>query len=437
MGRRGENIRYRKWDKRWEARVVCGPPVNGKTQYKYIYGKSYKEVRMKKKALEKLLDEASERNNTWHLGEVSKCNKVYLPGGAMERNKVEQPGGSGEPSAVQPSCPEACPSYLGEITFIEAEETWLESKKMVLKDSSYATYSYLARHYLMPMLGDLQLNSITGDTLKDLFACLREHGRNRSDRPLSDKTMCDIRMVLVQILSYAASHGMMANVPECPSVPARKPSAKALETLEQGKMEDAAILEDTNFTVAVILLLYSGLRDGEICGLKWGDIDLAGGVLHVQRTVTRIRNTDSESPKTKVVIGSPKTECSRRTVPLPDWIIRYLEDRRLGDDIYVATGTRKYMEPRAFLGKFKRFLSRNRLADCTVHTLRHSYATQCIKYGVDVKSLSEIMGHANVKITMQLYVHPSMESKKAEVNKLPCIISGQKSGQDFAGTVDL
>ncbi len=395
MGRRGENIRYRKWDRRWEARVVCAPPVNGKTQYKYIYGKSYKEVRLKKQALEKLL----------------------------------KAGYSAIPDIAADTVP------FADCTFSYAAEAWLASKKSILKESSFATYSYLTDHYLLPVLGNMQLESVNRKVLEDLFAQMRAD----DFKTLSDKTMCDIRTILSQILSYAVSHGMIANAPECPSVPTRKPTARALETREREELEQAALQEDTPFSTSLIVLNYTGLRDGEICGLKWGDIDLEEGTLHVERTVSRIRDIEAgpDDPKTKVVIGSPKTDCSRRIVPLPEDIIRYLEGRRLSDDIYLATGTAKCMEPRAFLAKFNRFQNRNNLKACTVHTLRHSYATQCIASGVDVKSLSEIMGHANVKITMQLYVHPSIESKKAEVNKLPCkFISGLNNGQHIAKTID-
>ncbi len=396
MGRRGENIRYRKWDRRWESRVVCGPPENGRTSYHYIYGNSYKEVSMKKKAYEELLSAKS--------GSISETGSVQF----------------------------------GDGRFADAAERWLESKKTVLKESSYATYSYLVSHYLVPRLGDTRLDFITGEMLEDLFRWLREHGRNCRGSSLSDKTLSDVKAVLVQVLSYASSHGMMTSAPDCPSIPTKKPTAKALDAREQEEMENAAMMEDTCFAAAVILLLYSGLRVGEICGLMWGDIDLEAGTLRVERTVSRIRDMESGGTKTKVVIGSPKTDCSRRTVPLPDDIVVYLKQHRLNDDIYLASGTGKYMEPRAFLSKFKRFQKRNGLNPCTVHTLRHTFATRCIEYGVDVKSLSEIMGHANVRITMQLYVHPSMETKKAEVNKLPCkFLSGQESGRDIWETFDL
>ncbi len=165
--------------------------------------------------------------------------------------------------------------------------------------------------------------------------------------------------------------------------------------------------------------------------MQWNDFDCKNGTVCISRTVSRIAVTGGQTAaKTKVVIGTPKTDCSIRTIPLPATVFQYFMQRRRNGDCYLVTGTEKYMEPRVCLARYKRFLHRAGVSDHTFHTLRHTFATRCVENGVDVKSLSEIMGHADVRITMQRYVHPSMDTKKAQVNKLPCFqISGQNSGQ--------
>lgn len=128
-----------------------------------------------------------------------------------------------------------------------------------------------------------------------------------------------------------------------------------------------------------------------------------------------------------MVVSTPKTSCSLRTIPLPEPVFQFFMQNRRQDEVYVATGTGQYMEPRALLARYKRLLRRAGVSDHTFHTLRHTFATRCVECGVDIKSLSEIMGHSDVKITLQRYVHPSMDTKKVQINKLPCFSVASKS----------
>ncbi len=384
MGRRGENIRKRA-DGRWEARVVWGSPVGGRTSYKYLYGRSYQEVRQKKKAF------------------LNACQAQPCPGEADCR----------------------------EFRLREAAELWLCARRTTVKESTLSCYTVLIREHILPALGEVELHRLDSAALGDFLAETKAHGRIRDGGALSHKTVSDIKAVLMQILTYAKSRGMLITVPECPSVPSRRPDISVLTTLEQQRVEEEALEEDTPFCLGVLLSLYGGMRIGEVCGLQWRDLDSKNGTVSISRTIARITATDGQSDsRTKVVIGTPKTDCSVRTIPLPAPVFQYLMQRRRSGECYLVTGTRKYMEPRVCLDRYKRFLRRAGVADHTFHTLRHTFATRCVESGVDVKSLSEIMGHSNVKITLQRYVHPSLDAKKAQVNKLPCFqTSGQTGGQ--------
>lgn len=399
MGRRGENIRKRA-DGRWEARVVQGRPVLGKTNYKYFYGKSYQEVKQKKKA--------------------------FLCGLPAPELSISEQSLLGR---LQPDG-----TFPRRILFRDVVCEWLRSKKSSVKESTLACYSNLVKNHIVPTLGRFPADRIDTVMLRDFLLEMKAHGQVRGGGPLSDKTVSDLKSILVQILHYAKSHGMLAVIPECPAVARRQRKTSVFTELEQKRVEAKVLQEDTPFSLGVLISLYGGIRIGEACGLQWKDFDCGNETVSIHKTVSRITATDAQTDsKTKVVINAPKTDCSVRTIPLPTPIFQYFMERRRDGDCYVVTGTTKYMEPRVCLERYKRLLHRAGVAEHTFHALRHTFATRCIENGVDVKSLSEIMGHSDVKITMQRYVHPSMDSKKAQVNKLPCFwASGQMSGQKDA-----
>lgn len=390
MGRRGENIRKRQ-DGRWEARVVQGRPHGGKTNYKYLYGSSYQDVRRKKKAF-------------------------------LERRR---PVGWDE--ILSPT-----ENGLRDAPFRDVVSAWLACKKSEVKESTYSCYATMAEKHLLPALGALPVGEIDSRCLAGFLEKKKTSGRLRGG-PLSDKTLSDMKTVLMQILRFAKKRGMIPAVPDCPAMPSRTPDASVLTMGEQKLVEARVMEEDTPFSLGVLLSLYGGVRIGEVCGLQWRDFDCQNGTISINKTVYRITDRGGQDgPRTKVVIGTPKTDCSVRTIPLPTPVFQYFMARRRDGDCYIVTGTARYMEPRVCLDRYKRLLRRAGVADHSFHTLRHTYATRCVESGVDVKSLSEIMGHSNVKITLQRYVHPSMDTKKQQVNKPPCFpAGGQIRGQAY------
>ncbi len=169
-----------------------------------------------------------------------------------------------------------------------------------------------------------------------------------------------------------------------------------------------------NTSVCVLLSLYTGLRIGEICGLKWSDIDLEKRILTVRRTVQRIRTEHG----TKLIVDAPKSRSSQRSIPIPAFIMDILNKFKSSENVYVLSGNTKITEPRTLQRRFKTILKKTDLPSINYHSLRHMFATNCISAGFDVKTLSEILGHAAVETTLNRYVHSSMERKTQCMNLL-------------------
>ena len=186
------------------------------------------------------------------------------------------------------------------------------------------------------------------------------------------------------------------------------------ETFERKRLESYLLHNQNNTNISVLLCLFTGLRVGELCGLKWSDIDFQNGAVSVCRTVQRI----NKHGKSEVAIGSPKSKSSVRIVPIPDFLLAILKAKRKGDDFYIITGTSKPTEPRTMQNRFKSILKTCGIRNVNFHLLRHTYATICIENGFDPKTLSELLGHADASITLNRYVHSSMQMKKNYVSRL-------------------
>ncbi len=406
MGRRGENIRKRK-DGRWEARIIAGYDSGRRAKYHSVYGKTYSEVKAKK--------------NIWLEDRIQTGNI-------------------------------SCQDYYArlQVTFEEVCREWLESKRKVIKESSYAHYVHLVQKHLLPELGKRMLASITTEEMNQFLQTKlqtdavimsgKQAFRDRSlavrtaKNGLSPKTVSDIRSVIIQILDFAKDRKYPTGITGKLFFPKSvQPAIRVLNRQEQLLLEEYIFQEQSPFTAGILLALYGGLRIGEICSLKWKDIHLKQGEVRVEKTLLRIQETipgSEHSSKTKLLLDKPKTANSIRSVPLPGFITEHLKSLMRPPEIYVITGTPSWMEPRTCLDKYKRILKKAGIDDYSFHALRHTFATRCMEMGFDIKSLSEILGHANVNITLQRYVHPSMELKKQQMNRLEQVsIWGRTLGQ--------
>ena len=183
---------------------------------------------------------------------------------------------------------------------------------------------------------------------------------------------------------------------------------------------EQSIIEQRSLTgLGILFTLFTGVRIGELCGLRWEDIDFREYTVRIRRTVERIADLDPQSSqKTKVVLSVPKTESSVRIIPIPEFLMQFLLLYRCEACCYLLTGNKKYTEPHQYYVRYRKYLRRNHIEEYSFHALRHTFATRCVEAGFDPKTLSEILGHANVTTTMSIYVHPTIQQKRVQMERL-------------------
>lgn len=372
MARKGENI-YKRRDGRWEGRFIRGRKEDGTAQYGSIYGRTYAEVK------EKLRQKRAE-----------------------ERPQL-------------PRCP---------LTVKELFEFWLAQKRLSVKPSSFGRYAVLVEKHIIPRLGAYRVDRLTVQKLREYIEWELRSGRVNGEGGLSPKTVNDLVVVLKSALRYAGKTYAVPNelFSEISASAAHQKKTDTFGEKETAALSAAVLLAPDLNGAAYLLSLNSGLRLGEICALKWSDIDFEENVLHVQRTVLRLKTGN----KTELAVQTPKSSTSDRFIPLTAEMHTLLKTLRCNapEDAYVLTGCcDKPMEPRTLQYRFQSFLVRNNLRKRNFHTLRHSFATRCISCGADAKALSEILGHSNVKTTLQIYVHPSMQQKRNYICAVSTLLS--------------
>lgn len=304
------------------------------------------------------------------------------------------------------------------IPFSTLADLWLASIKPSVKKSTYSNYHYTIQHYLHPTLRNSDLLKITASDLeKKFFEALDTAGVS-----YGTPTAHAVYAVLRRIILYGVKCEMLRE----PSFWPKLPSCRGSESRQLTRDEQTALMAllptKSAREFGVILTLYSGLRIGELCGLQWGDIDLKESLLCVRRSIHRIGAvSDNTAAKTAVVVDTPKTRNSFRMIPLPSFLIPYLSELRFGhaeSDWFLNGSSLRPVEPRCYEKSFAAYLRRCNVPHTKFHSLRHTYATNCLQAGMDIKTLSEILGHASPTVTLNRYVHTSLEHKQNEVEKL-------------------
>lgn len=162
------------------------------------------------------------------------------------------------------------------------------------------------------------------------------------------------------------------------------------------------------------------MRIGELCALQWKDIDLDNQIINISKTVSRIKDKNNLTNKTKVIIDYPKTENSIRVIPIHNELVLYLKKFKTEDELYVLTSTKEFLPTNVYYYYYKNFIKKlNFNVDYNFHALRHTFATRALLNGIDIKTLSEILGHSSVKITLDRYVHINTNEKLNQINRLP------------------
>ena len=283
------------------------------------------------------------------------------------------------------------------------------------KPSTYAKYRLVFDTYLRNLFPGARLSAMTD-----------QHVRERLPDALTESTGRSIYCVLNQILKYASRQYSVA-VPDLkrPLCCGQNKPVVVLARKEQTRLFLVLGQEPDSFKTAVSFCLYTGLRLGELCALKWTDIDFDNRLVAVNRTVQRLA-VEGQRTRTMLLELEPKSEYSRREIPLSSAVLELL--LRFPSDKEYIFGGDKPVEPRTMQNRFKKLLQAAGLPERNFHILRHTFATNCIEGGTDVKSLSEILGHSDVKITLNRYVHPSMDTKRKHLDILSGFY-GQIHGQ--------
>lgn len=377
MARKGENI-YKRKDGRWEGRYIKSHEPSGKAKYGYVYAKSYRDVK------EKLIH-AKQQNRLIH---------------------------------------QSSQKEIGTETFEIVALSWLRSKDSQIKESTGNKYYNLLYSYIFPQIVELSICLITLDIIESMcLGLLSEGGQKKIG--LSPKTVSDILSVIRNVLQYATRKGYTISY-DIASIRLKQENRemRVLSRFEQDVLCKYIFTNPTLGNIGILISLFTGMRIGEVCALRWNNISFSEKTVHVYQTMQRVQTKNDPNKKTKIIITAPKSSCSIRIIPLPEFLVDFLESFQDTSMAFVLTGsTEKAMEPRCLHNHFKKALLNSSIENANFHALRHTFATRCIELGFDVKSLSEILGHASVNITMNRYVHPSMQLKQENMQRLSTLIS--------------
>ena len=284
---------------------------------------------------------------------------------------------------------------------------------MFVKSSTIAVYTLHLENHLLPKFGNKK--TLQEQEVQDfVLECLR--------KGLSLKTVKDMLIVLKMVIKFGAKHGWLHYQDWSIKYPTEQKS-KELEVLSISHQKKLMQYVTDNFTfrnLGIYICLSTGMRIGEVCALKWSDIDIGTETIHVNRTIERIYIIEGDERRTELVIGSPKTKNSIREIPISKELMKLIRPLKklMNDDYFVITNEAKPTEPRTYRNYYKQLLKQLGIPDLKFHGLRHSFATSCIESKCDYKTVSVILGHANISTTLNLYVHPNMEQKKKCINQM-------------------
>ncbi|MBQ9855508.1 MAG: site-specific integrase [Clostridia bacterium] len=364
MARIGNNI-YKRTDGRYEGRYVIGRKPDGKTRFGYVYGYQYQTV------YNKLL--------------IKKAETIT---GVVQRKKKT-----------------------------ELLNTWFSNWMNMevcprVKISTYQTYEYLCKKHLYPLMDGVYLDSVTSNMVNSFIQKLINEG-------LAINTIKGIYRLFSAGIRAAYDEGYMPVNP-CRKIKIRN---KRLEERVLTKDEQKRIIKKAadNQCMEVIMALYTGMRLGEVCALQWDDINWNQGTIRIRRTVQRIKaRTDTSNRKTMLYVDSPKSEQSNRTLPVPSFILELLRKNKNTCDVnnYIFGKGQTPAEPRTIQRKAKKLLLENGIHNAHFHTFRHSFATRLIEIGIDIKTVSALLGHSSSALTLDIYSHCLIEHKQDAISKL-------------------
>ena len=297
--------------------------------------------------------------------------------------------------------------------FQEIIRLWREDKKQYVKTSTISAYTLLIENHILPAFGK-------ADRINE--ADVQEFVFEKLNSGLSQKSIKDILIVLKMILKFGVNNGYF----EYNQIDIKFPTQRErqeIEVLSRSNHRKVISHIQENFTfrnLGIYICLCAGMRIGEICALKWEDIDTENGIISVKKTIQRVYMIEGEERYTELILDSPKTKNSIRDIPMTRDLLKLLKPlkRIVNNNYFVLTNEAKPTEPRTYRNYYKQFMQEIGVPILKFHGLRHSFATRCIESKCDYKTVSVILGHSNISTTLNLYVHPNMEQKKRCIDQM-------------------
>lgn len=355
-----ENCITLRKDGRYMGRFQIGRNENGKVVYQYVYGNTYEEAETKLKI----------------------ARQVEI----LYNQNVN-------------------------VTVEQGYSEWIAAARNRVKESSYSNYVKKFEKHILPKMGDKLCAEINAVYINSFI-------KEKLDLGLSECYVHDIIVILKSMLKYVnEEHGLSMNLRSIKPPKFEKKPVIKLDEKQQSKLLTYLKGHMDRTALGILLSLCMGLRVGEVCGLKWSDIDLKRRVLHVNRTVQRICVANG-GKKTKIIISTPKSKHSVRPIAIPAHLTEYLKRFKDNDDHFVLSSSDKPIEPRTMQNRYKRIIIVAATEHSNYHQLRHTFATNCAEKGFDAKLLSIILGHSSVNTTFERYIHPSIQHQKRMMNKL-------------------
>lgn len=360
MARRGDNIHKRK-DGRWEGRYKNGYRSDGSVKYSSVYASTHSDCKRKL---------ILAQSNTEKVEKTLRHDKL----------------------------------------FSDLLRTWMYSNRVRIKGATEAKYSRLIESHIIPAIGGLKACQIDSSTVNNFLDSKLKTGGLKNKDALSPSYVRTMAVIIEAALNYAVMEGICNPL----RTPINKPSVPKKDIKILSKQAEIALTEKLScdsslVSIGILLALQGGLRIGEVCALRWTDVDFEKGLIHVRHTVTRVPCPNSEQ-KTMLIIDTPKTISSIRDVPMPStlhYILLRAYQNRTSE--FVVSSSHSFVSTRTFDYQYRKLLKQHEIQPFCFHTLRHTYATRCAESGMDAKTLSQLLGHSSSNITLNIYVHPSME----------------------------
>lgn len=371
MPRRGDNIRKRK-DGRWEARYIRRDCDENLKKYGSVYGKTYQEAKEKR--------------------------DLIIKQGEQQKPK------SGGP------------------VFKDLLDAWQDSNRVRLKKASISRYQNLIDTHIIPELGNRRVSQLSVTSINRFLATKLENGRMDGTGGLSASYVRSIALIISSAICYGVAENLCRPLNSSIIKPSPPKKELCILSVEKQAALEQALLDNMNEEkLLVYITLYTGLRIGEACALRWDDINFDSKIIYVRQTISRMWYFEDGKKYSKLIVESPKTKSSFRCIPicskLYSVLSKYPYQKNHG---YILPNLKHggFISPRTFEYRYKKILKSCNLEPVNYHALRHTFATRCIERGVDIKSLSEILGHADASITLNTYVHSSIELKRSQLEKL-------------------